>query len=260
LNVYRLDDESVASYFDAIRSRPGAVIIGYTSAIRKLLNFVERSGIDGAAAQVRAVSFCGESVSRRDFDRVSRLLACPSLVEYGMQETGVMAYSRPGRMDLEFLWDAYHCWITSDRELVVTSLQPVRFPLINYGTEDRIELLDCAVGTLPFRCMRIAGRTREVLSLTLKGGRSLEAHSEIIVDVLDSLSTLIRSYFIHQKADIIDIAIKVASGHELDTVRDGFIREIRREFPDIDETKFTFSHLDRERLTVAGKRKYVVRE
>jgi hypothetical protein len=177
-----------------------------------------------------------------------------------MQETGVMAYSRPDCADLTFFWDAFHCWVTSDRELVVTTLQPVRFPLINYGTEDRIEPLAVPARTLPFRCARIAGRTREVLLFTLEGGRGVEVHSEIIEDVLDSLWPRVRSYFIHQKADTIDIALRPFPGHELGAIRTEFLREIRREFPDLDESKFTFSPLDRERLTIAGKRQYVVRE
>jgi phenylacetate-coenzyme A ligase PaaK-like adenylate-forming protein len=260
LSVYRLDDRSVEGYFEAIKAQPGAVLIGYTSAIKKLLDFVEHSGADGRSAGIRVVIFCSEPVSPHDFERVRRLLSSIPVIEYGMQETGAMAYSRPGSMNLTFIWDAFHCWATATRELVVTTLQPVRFPLINYGTGDLIDPFEDASGTLPFRCSRIAGRARDILSLTLMDGRRVETHSEIIVDVLDTLSPRIRSYLIHQKGDIIDIGVRTNPGHDLAAIRDRFLLEIRREFPDIDETRFTFSSLDRERLTVAGKQKYVIRD
>lgn len=80
------------------------------------------------------------------------------------------------------------------------------------------------------------------------------------MDGLDVLLPQVRSYFIHQKGDMIDISIQVAPGCELADIRDGFLREIMREYPDLDASKFRFSHLDRERLTIAGKRKYVLRE
>src|SRR5262249_35555985 len=87
LSVYRLDEASVASYFDTIRARPGAVLVGYVCAIRKLLDHVEATGIDGRSAKIRAVVFCSETVFPRDLDRVRRLLGSIPLIEYGMQET-----------------------------------------------------------------------------------------------------------------------------------------------------------------------------
>ena len=258
LNAYRLDDESVASYFDAIRARPGTVVIGYVSALRKLLDYVERAGVDGHAARIRAMVFCGETVLSKDLDRARRLLGTVPLVEYGMQETGVMAYSTQDSSDLTFFWDAFHCHATADQELVVSTLQPVRFPLINYGTEDRIEPLDGAAG-LPFRCTRVTGRTGDILQLTLRGHRRVEFHSDLIFDLLDVLSQ-VRSYFIHQKGDTIDIAVELLPGHDLATTRARFLRELVREFSDLDPSKITFSLLQEEHQTIAGKRQYLLRE
>jgi len=258
LNAYRLDDESVASYFEAIRARPGAVVIGYVSALRKLLDYVERTGTDGRAARVRAMIFCGETVFPKDLDRVRRLLGTVPLVEYGMQETGVMAYSGPDGSDLTFFWDAFHCHAAADHELVVSTLQPVRFPLINYGTEDRIEPLE-GMAALPFRCARVTGRTGDVLQLTLRGHRRVEFHSDLIFDLLDVLPQ-VRSYFIHQKGETIDIAVELSPGHDLAHARAAFLRELTREFSDLEASRITFSLLQEERQTIAGKRQYLLRE
>jgi len=258
LDVYRLDDDSVAAYFAAICARPGSVVVGYVSAVRKLLQFIERSGADGRAARVRRVIFCSETVFPKDIERVRTILGSTPLVEYGMGETGVMAYSRPDSTVLTFLWDAFHCHVTAGEELVVTTLQPRHFPLINYGTGDRVEALEGRT-TLPFRCARIVGRTRDLIGLRLRDGAIVETHSELLEDCLD-LVPEVRSYFIHQKGDAIDIAVRIEPRGELDTVRRRFLRVVNQQFPGVDESKLTFSWLEGEPRTIAGKRQYILRE
>ncbi len=258
LSVYHLDQRSVAGYFEKIRARPGAVVVGYVSAIRKLLDFVELSGIDGRDARIRAVVFCSETVFASDLERVRAHLGAVPLIEYGMGETGVMAYSTPETSALTFLWDAFHCQVTSAGELLVTSLQPFRFPLVNYGSGDRVQVLGNAP-PLPFRCARIAGRTRTLLELTLRDGRRMEVHSELLEDCLD-LVPEVRSYFIRQKGDDIEIAVRALADHDLEGTRRRFLQVIARQCGALDESRLRFSHLLREPYTTAGKRQYVVRE
>ncbi|MGO8917545.1 MAG: hypothetical protein ACLQJR_16690 [Stellaceae bacterium] len=258
LSVYRLDDASVAGYFARIRARPGAVVVGYVSAIRKLLDFIELSGLDGRGAGVRAVIFCSETVFARDLERVRSLLGAVPLIEYGMGEVGVMAYSSPDTAALTFLWDAFHCHVAPADELVVTTLQPLRFPLINYGTGDRVQPFGDAP-TLPFRCARIAGRTRTLLKLRLRDGRTIEVHSELLEDCLD-LVPEVRSYFIHQKGDMIEIAVRTIGDHDLEDLRCRFLHVLARHCADLDGSTVIFSPLAREPYTVAGKRQYVLRD
>ena len=258
LSVYRLDDDSVSAYFAKIRARPHTVVVGYVSAIRKLLDYVERSKLDGREARVRAVIFCSETVFPSDLARVRSLLGAVPLIEYGMGEAGVMAYSSPESSALTFLWDAFHCHIASADELVITTLQPFRFPLINYGTGDRVQLLGDA-GALPFRCARIAGRTRTLLTLTLRDGRAVDVHSELLEDCLD-LVPQVRSYFIHQKGDQIEIAVRTVQDHDLGPIRRRFLDVLARQCTELDESKLIVSRLTEEPYTVAGKRQYVLRE
>lgn len=258
LSAYSLNDDSVAAYFANIRARPGTTVVGYASCIRKLLDYVERSGIDGRAAQVRAVIFCSETVFQNDLDRVRRFLGAAPLVEYGMQETGVMGYSRPDSGDLTFFWDAFHGHVIEDQELAITTLLPVRFPLVNYGTEDRVEPLDGAEAP-PFRCARVLGRMRDVLSLPMKSGRMVDTHSDFFFDILQ-VDEGVRSFFVHQKGDRIDIAVVAPSRDDLVRIERRFFHEVAREFPDLDRSKITFSFLEREPYTIAGKRRYLLRE
>lgn len=258
LDVYRLDDQSVAGYYAAICARPGTVVVGYVSAIRKLLQFIERAGVDGREARVRCVIFCSETVFPKDIERVRTILGSTPLIEYGMGETGVMAYSRPDSTDLTFFWDAVHAHVAASRELIVTTLQPRHFPLINYGTGDRVEALD-GPATLPFRCARILGRSRDLIGLRLRDGGRIETHSEMLEDCLD-LVPEVRSYFIHQKGDAIDIAVRTEPRGELDAVRRRFLRVMTQQFPEFDEAALSFSWLEREPRTIAGKRRYILRE
>ena len=257
LNAYRLDDGSVADYFDNIRRHPGSVLIAYTSAIRKLLDFVEQAGIDGRSARIRALIFCGETVIARDLDRVREILGTIPIIEYGMMETGAMGYSSPQSSALTFFWDAFHCHATSSRELVVTSLQPMRFPLINYGTEDRIEPLK-GVSTLPFRCARILGRKSDTCRLKMRGGKVIEVHGELIFDVLDVIPE-VATFAVRRKDNMLDVAVHLAAGKDLDTIRSRFLREIKRELPGLDESAITFSRLHGEHRTMAGKRRVLLR-
>jgi phenylacetate-coenzyme A ligase PaaK-like adenylate-forming protein len=257
LNAYRLDEASVAAYFDAIRFRPGSVVITYVSAMRKLLEFVEQSGVDGRSARIRAVIFCGETVTVRDTDRVRDLLGSVPLIEYGMMETGAMAYSSPQCSVLTFIWDAFHCHATSDLELIVTSLQPMRFPLINYGTEDRIEPID-GVTSLPYRCARISGRTGDIFQLKMHGGRTIEVYGELILDVLDVIPE-VNAFLIRGRNQGLDIAVNLSPDCTLDVVRRRFLREIKREFPNLDESTIAFTPLDRGYQTISGKRQVLVR-
>ena len=236
----------------------GAVVVGYVSAIRKLLDFVEASGLDGREAAIRAVIFCSETVLASDLARVRSLLGCVPLIEYGMGEVGVMAYSSPDADALTFLWDAFHCHVAEADELVVTTLQRFRFPLINYGTGDRVQIL--ADGpALPFRCARVVGRTRTVLGLTRSDGRMSEVHSELLEDCLD-LVPEVRSYFIHQKGDVIDISVRTIGDPDLENLRRRFLAVLARHHADVDNSNLIFSPLVQEPYTVAGKRRYVVRD
>lgn len=258
LDVYRLDEDSAASYFEAIRARPGTVVVGYASALRKLMDFAEQAGLDPGAASIRAVIFCSETVFPSDPDRVRRVLGSTPLIEYGMAETGVMAYSRPEDGALTFFWDAFHCHLADQGELVITTLQRRRFPLINYGTGDRAEPRR-DVPPLPFQCARISGRTRDLLAFTLRDGRVIERHSELIEDCLD-LVPEVRSYFVHQKDDVIDIAVQADAGRELAEIRRRFLDVVATQIPGLDGSTIIFSRLRREPRTIAGKRQYVLRE
>jgi phenylacetate-coenzyme A ligase PaaK-like adenylate-forming protein len=258
LSAYSLDDASLARHLAYMRARPGMILVGYASCIRKLLDYVERTGYDGAAAKIRAAIFCSETVHPRDLERVRDLLAAEPLIEYGMQETGVMAYSRPGTGELTFFWDAFHARVEAEQELAITTLLPVRFPLINFATGDRVETVPDGDGP-PFRCARILGRARDVLSLPMQDGSSIDTHSDFFFDILQ-IDDGVSSFFVHQKGSAIDIGISTGSPEDLRRIGGRFLHEIAREFPAIDRGKITFSMLADEPYTVAGKRRYFLRE
>ena len=186
----------------------------------------------------------------RDLERVRRLLRANPFVEYGMQETGVMTYSRAGTGELTFFWDAFHCRVEADQELTITTLLLVRFPLINYATGDRVEPLADGDGP-PFRCARILRHAPDVLTLPMRDGTSIDTHSDFFFDILQ-INEAVSSFFVHQIGHAIDICIATSSEDDLRRIERRFLHEIAREFPAIDRQKFGFSALQEEPHTIAA--------
>jgi phenylacetate-coenzyme A ligase PaaK-like adenylate-forming protein len=204
LDAYRLDDEALAQHWRVLKGEPGAIIVSYTSVVRRILDYLEDNRINGRDAKLRTIILTSEPVDHSDTTRVSRILGAPVAIEYGTAETGVLAYTRPGSTILHFLWDSFHCHIIQEGELAISTLNDLRFPLINYGTGD---VIDGVESDVPFSCRAIRGRTNDRILLTMCDGSNLEVHSELLTHVIKTEPT-VRSFFIHQKGRQIDVSLR----------------------------------------------------
>jgi phenylacetate-coenzyme A ligase PaaK-like adenylate-forming protein len=251
-----LDDESLAQHWAVLKDEPGAVIVSYASVMRRILDYLEDNQIDGRDAKLRAIILTSEPVDQEDIIRVSRILGAPAAIEYGMAETGVLAYTRPGSTILHFFWDSFQCHVTPERELVVSTLNDLRFPLINYGTGDLVEGIESEV---PFSCRAIRGRTNDHLLLTMCDGSDVEVHSELLTHVIKTEPT-VRSFFIYQKGRQIDVSLRLSAGSDFATVVGNLLHELAIEFPDLNPGYLRFGSLNQDVRTIAGKQRFVVRE
>jgi hypothetical protein len=93
----------------------------------------------------------------------------------------------------------------------------------------------------------------------MKSGPMIDTHSDFFFDILQ-VDEGVRSFFVHQKGDRIDIAVVSPTRDDLVRIERRFFHEVAREFPDLDRSKITFSFLEREPYTIAGKRRYLLRE
>jgi phenylacetate-CoA ligase len=260
LNGYKLAPEHLAAQARAIAARPGCVLIGFASGLRRLLDHIEDHGPPSSAFRVRGVIFCAELVEDDDFARARALLGAPAWAEYGSIEQGTIASSTPAGDGLHFLWQAFATHAAPDKELVVTSLQERRFPLVNYGTADLVEPLTPNFGGV-FRCARILGRANDAVDVPLAGDRSAPAHSQLIAMVAKQPPG-VRNYQVVDRGGTLTfrLALRPGAGTSLAEAGARIARELAREFPDLDAGRLRFEPLDAVERTVAGKQRFIVKE
>lgn len=256
LDAYRLDDRSLAMHWLDLVRNPGSHIVCYTSVIRRLLDYLEDSHIDGGVAKIRGVILTSETIGPSDIERIHRHLGAPTIIEYGMAETGVLAYSKPTSHSLHFFWDAFHTYLGAGDELIITTLHDARFPLINYGTEDRAESVESVV---PFVCKGIRGRVFDLLMLTMEDGTELEIYGELFVHII-KVNPALRSFFIHQKGRQIDVYLRYANSSQMEQEISKILHELKIEYPSVDTAYIRFHRLREDMRTLAGKQHIILRE
>ena len=85
----------------------------------------------------------------------------------------------------------------------------------------------------------------------------MEVNGELILNVLDVIAE-VYAFEIRHGEQMLEIAVQLPADYELDLIRSRFVREIKREIPNLDVSTITFSRLGREHQTIAGKHKVVV--
>lgn len=256
LNAYRLNSDNLRFYHHAIMRESNAAIISYTSAFRKMLDYIEDSQNRPIPASVKWIILTAETVDERDKERVRRLFDLEPIVEYGMAECGVIAYSDPETHDLRFLWDSFLCQV-QEGELVLSTISDRLFPLIRYGSGDRVKEPDSCDSVLSASSME--GRVNDTIDIPLSSG-TMKVHSEIFTHVIKAMPD-VQSFLISQMKDnIIKVALLLKAKQPLDSYQREFMNKIKLEFPDIVASKITFEALDEEKKTLAGKHKFILKE
>jgi phenylacetate-CoA ligase len=174
---FDLSDQTLTkAYEDLVRFRP-TYINGYTSAIQRFADFIEKSGRDGKALGSRLVVPTAEMLYDWQAEQMQRVFGCPVMNEYGSVEVTALAYQCPaGNMHI-----SHENWLVEaldeqgnavpDGEeglLTVTSLCFRAIPLIRYQNGDMIvknKELFCECGRHPglASLARIVGRSTDVL-------------------------------------------------------------------------------------------------
>jgi phenylacetate-CoA ligase len=258
-SAYHLDDASLQEYAAAIRAIGRPVLIGYSSALRRLMDHVENSGHwrHGDLA-LKAVVFAAEVCREDDLERARQLFGALALVEYGMAECGPVGYSTPQDSRVRMIWDAVYCHARRDGELVLTTLQRRRFPYINYGSGDLVEGVADEASPV-FTCGRILGRVNDTILLTRKDGSTFEANGIVLMEI-DELPGVQR-YLIHQKGQQITFRVKFSVHQDLAVFREQLLMQITTVVPGLNQDTIAVEALSEEEpKTVAGKTRFIVRE
>lgn len=262
LSAYRLGEAELDHYREVIARSPGAVLYAYVSAARRLANHVQQRGDGRIAGKLKLVILTAETIAEGDAAMIGGIFGCPVANEYGLAEAGTVAYGDPAGDGLRVLWDSHHVQAGAGGEALISSLRPLRFPLIKYGTGDMVEADptldgDGAGGLLRLR--RVIGRMNDLVDLPLAGGRAVTTHSSVLTQTIKHAPE-VRSFEARQRGRKLTIAVLIDEPAALPRVRARAITELRREFADLDTDALIFELLERETLTLAGKHRFIVRE
>lgn len=254
VSAYNVSTSTLHENYKIIFMSNPAMIIGYTSVIFKIAKFIIENDLDiGKKNNLKTIVVTSENVNPVDIKTIEEAFKVPCVIEYGMVETGVIAYSNLESKKLKFFWDSHIGFKSKNNTLLLTTISKKLFPLINYNTGDLIEsnnqksIIDM---------IRVIGRENDFLSVKV-GSSFIEVHSEIFTHIIKSIPKIL-SFQIIQKKDN-KIKVEYVSKSEL-KIKSNFNDEIKKEFKDISLSQFSFKRVPNIAKTKAGKQKWITKE
>ena len=128
---------------------------------------------------LKGIVVTSETVTEADIALIQEVFKVPCIIEYGMAETGIIAYSSQHSKIIYLMWDSI-LGLKKDKVLAVTTLNNKLFPLINYQTDDIVITGDInSILHINF----IAGRNKDILKVAIKNG-FLELSGILMVHIL----------------------------------------------------------------------------
>ena len=252
LNAYNMSLNTLDKYFQVLNKSNPAMIIGYTSCIYKIAKYIEENNLDiGNKSNLKGVVVTSETVT--DYDKVlfEKVFNVPCIIEYGMAETGVLAYSTSeSKKDMNLFWDTFIGIKDEDGILNITTINDRLFPLINYKTDDIIITKD---DLSILKIEKILGRKIEFIKIKV-GNIFVERNLLLLSHILKSIKG-IYNFIVIQKKNMA-IEIKYVSPKIL-KISDSFFSELSKEIDNVDETNFSFKQVDNIPKTIAGKDRYI---
>jgi phenylacetate-coenzyme A ligase PaaK-like adenylate-forming protein len=260
LNAYNMSVENLEQYVFCLKQIKPIFIIGYTSCLYKMGKYIRENAIDiGQQNQLKGIIVTSETVTISDIDLLQQVFGVPVIIEYGMAETGVIASTYKNHQFLQLYWDSFIGTTYTGRYPVlnITTIHDKLFPLINYRTDDIVNIAEEIDGSI-IRLSAVKGRKRDILRIKTKKGGMLELSGILMIHILKSYPQIMSIQFEQLKGDIIKINLVSRKMLDLDNVKAFFIREIRKDHPNIDINAFRISQIKKIELTEAGKEKHVL--
>ena len=256
-NAYDMSLDTLAGYHLDITKASPVALTGYTSCLYKLARHIESHSENRPYPRLKVVIPTAETIVDADIELMERVYGAPVAIEYGMAETGVIAYSRNTTKDIHVFWDSHICMTGQNGDLRVTTIGGQFFPLINYRTNDLVEVLQ-QEGPSILRLSAIKGRTRDVLLVRSSSGRSLSLSGILMVHLLKSYPGIYSIQFEQLERDGVRIRLSSDAPLDLGDIREYFFRELSKDHPDMDRSCFDFSQTDTVTRTTAGKERMII--
>lgn len=255
INRVRLDgyDQRDAAlqldYEMLVRVRP-AYVSGNTSTMFKLARYIETRGLPVTHLKLRGVLVTAETVSDADVEGIERAFGAPVLIEYGAAETGVIAFSAaPTTRPLRVIWDSFIALVDDEQELRVTTLDPRRFPLVNYRIGDRA--VADATNALDFQA--VLGRTQDFLRVPAKDGSVTEFLAIVPIHILKTYPGVLAVQFQQHDRHVKVFVQSAEPSPDLDDLRAHVLGKLLAEYSELDPEAISFELMDEPQRTIAGK-------
>ena len=251
LSAYDMSLDSMKRYCRILKKSNPFMIIGYTSAIYKIAKYInENNLVINNMPNLKCVVVTSETVSNYDVKLIEKVFNVPCVIEYGMAETGVIAYSKENSENIKVFWDTFIGIKDKENILNITTINERIFPLINYKTDDIVETKE-SLSILKIK--KIIGRKNDFIKIKVNSN-FVEVHSEFFTHILKSIKGVMDFKIIQMKN--LSIEIKYVSSNNL-SISERFFQEIYKEFNCIDKNIFSFKQVNEITKTIAGKAKWI---
>jgi len=250
ISSYGLDAGNVRRFYDAIPRSSARTIISYTSNLFKICKFMESEGLQRPDSPLENVILTSETATDADVAVIKKHLQANVIHEYGMAETGVIAYSDQETDNIRVLWDSFIVQVDDSGKLYLTTLCHKVFPLFRYDSEDRVEICD-SQGSSVLALRAIEGKVRNILSVPGMNRETLTI-STIFFDHVLKYYPGIYAVQYRQLDDGIEIVLSSDKLLRLVELKKYMIQEARKEFANIDFGKVLLTQ-GKSGKTIAGK-------
>ena len=251
LSAYDMSLNSIEKYYQILKKSNPVMIMGYTSSIYKIAKYIDENNLNiKNHSNLKGIVVTSETVTNYEVNLIEKIFNVPCIIEYGMAETGVIAYSKKSSDNMELFWDTFIGVKDDENVLNITTINNRIFPLINYKTDDLIESND---SHHILKIKKILGRKNDFIKIKV-GNNILETHSEFFTHILKSIKGVINFKVIQKKN--LAIEIKYVSLNDSD-ISVSFFNEICKEFNSIDKNIFSFTRVDEIPKTISGKAKWI---
>jgi phenylacetate-CoA ligase len=256
ISCYDLDSKSVHSFYEAIKSLNPKAIISYSSNVFKVCQYMKSNSLAINDSMMKGVILTSESVTKRDIQLIEKYLNTNVINEYGMAETGSIAYSYEKTNNIRIFWDSFIVTNNENKELFLTTIGPSVFPLINYSSEDLIEVKSEYKQSVLY-ISSILGKVRDVLNISMINGKNKEI-STIFFDHVLKFYPDIYSIHYSQKESSVEISFTSDKKLNLFDIKNYMIKEISKEFNDINFSCLNLKQIAETKKTLAGKNQTLI--
>lgn len=253
ISSYALNHENIKTFYDTIVRDNPQVIISYTSNLFQICKYMESQNIKYKSDRMKGIILTSETATDADVAILKERFNTNIIHEYGMAETGAMAYSDIETDNIKILWDSFIVTVNESGILNLTTILPKVFPLFNYTSEDLVEVKETFKSSV-LTLRHIKGKERDIVTVPANDGGKMTISTIFLDHVLKFYPNI---YSVHYKQEENGIIIGLTSDKKLDLehLKKYFIKESTKEFNNIGYEGIKIVQLEQIEKTIAGKKK-----